>query len=154
MASRIPSRLRYGQRIPLAIQLVNLKRMFPASVGSVDGERLRWSYDKFQASPVSGVYRIEIEGRLGMKPAIWLSGDAINEGNINESPHHYAIDAEGLRIRICLDRFDWKPHQLYSSTYIPWAMEWIVFFEIWCATGVWSGGGIHPQLDQPSGKAE
>lgn len=143
MVTRVPYRFRYGKRIPLAIQLINLKRMFPASVGCVDGGRLRWSYDEFRASPVSGVYRIEIEGRFGAKPEVWLSCGAISEDNINESPHHYDIDSESLRVRVCLDKFDWKPHQLYSSTYIPWAMEWIVFFEIWCITGVWSGGGIH-----------
>lgn len=145
MATSVSSLLRQGQWISLAVQLINLRKVFPTSVGKINSGRIQWCYDAFQTSPVSHMYRIEIEGRLGIKPAVWLSGGAINKSNIRKIPHKYDIDLDDLRVKICLDRFDWKPYQLYVSSYIPWAMEWIIFFEIWCVTGEWSGGGIHPR---------
>lgn len=127
-----------------AVQLLSLKSLFPESLGFIERGKLQWSFDGFQGSPISKVYRIEIEGRPGEKPDVWLSGGAINDDNAREAPHKYGVDEVGPRIRACLDRFDWKSDQLYSETYIPWAMEWIMHFEIWCATGRWTGGGVHP----------
>lgn len=143
MANSAPFFLGHPRRIPQAVQLVNLRRMFPESTGTVKKGTLRWSYDFLQASPVSGVYKIEIEGRQTGKPAVWLSRGAIDEQNAKDAPHKYRVDAGGARIQICLDKTDWKPDQLYSRTYIPWTMEWIVHFEIWLMTGEWTGGGIH-----------
>lgn len=144
MATRIPPFLRRHRSLSSAMQLLGLRRLFPDSIGSIDRGRLKWSFDRFQGSPISSLYRIEIEGRPGEKPSIWLSGGAIHSGNAKDAPHKYSVDDDGPRIQVCLDRFDWKPDQLYSETYIPWAIEWIVHFEIWCATGEWTGGGVHP----------
>lgn len=143
MATKTSSFLGHGKRVTLATQLFNLKTMFPKSIGKVSKGMLRWSYDSFQSLSVSGVYRIEIEGKSQLKPSVWLSGGAIDSQTIVSAPHRYAIDEDGLRIKVCLDMFDWRPCQLYSSTYIPWTMEWIAHFEIWCVTGEWTGGGIH-----------
>lgn len=144
MASKIPPFLRRRRSLSSAAQLFSLKSLFPESLGFVERGKLKWSFDSFQGSPISKVYRIEIEGRPGEKPGVWLSGGAINDDNAREAPHKYGVDEVGPRIRVCLDRFDWKSDQLYSETYIPWAMEWIMHFEIWCATERWTGGGVHP----------
>jgi hypothetical protein len=49
--------------------------------------------------------------------------------------------------RLCLYRpgkkqWDWS--MLLSETAIPWAIEWLYFYEIWVSTGKWLGGGEHP----------
>jgi hypothetical protein len=31
-----------------------------------------------------------------------------------------------------------------SDTIIPWISEWLYYFEFWCITGEWYGGGKHP----------
>lgn len=31
------------------------------------------------------------------------------------------------------------------DTYIAWTSEWLWHFEDWLITGVWAGGGEHPQ---------
>lgn len=35
-------------------------------------------------------------------------------------------------------------HYPISRTIIPWAIEWLYYYEIWCVTGEWQGGGAHP----------
>lgn len=35
---------------------------------------------------------------------------------------------------------EFLPTMLCSETIIPWACEWLLHYEIWLATGVWTGG--------------
>ena len=28
---------------------------------------------------------------------------------------------------------------------VGWAAEWLFFYEVWLATGMWLGGGLHPE---------
>lgn len=49
--------------------------------------------------------------------------------------------------RLCLYRpgkKQWDRSMLLSETAIPWAIEWLYFYEIWVSTGKWLGGGEHP----------
>ncbi|MDY0295864.1 MAG: hypothetical protein RB296_00975 [Acidobacteriota bacterium] len=32
---------------------------------------------------------------------------------------------------------------IIAKTIVPWASEWLIFYELWLATGEWLGGGIH-----------
>lgn len=33
---------------------------------------------------------------------------------------------------------------LISETIVPWASEWLFYFELWLVTKEWMGGGEHP----------
>jgi len=35
-----------------------------------------------------------------------------------------------------------------ASTILPWASEWLFHYEIWRATGEWTGGGREPAADR------
>lgn len=62
-------------------------------------------------------------------------------------PHTYPYSGKG--ILLCLwwpnDR-DWVPQMKLAETYIPWTAEWLHYFELWCQTGEWGGGGAHPGM--------
>ena len=143
MAAKPPSFVKRRKGLTLVKQLAGLMAMYPDSIGTLSRGKLRWSCDHFQASALSNEYTIEIVGKCGEKPKVWLSGGSIDQETACNAPHKYGID-EGPRIQLCLERFDWKPWQSYSSTFISWAMEWIIYFEIWCVTKEWMGGGLHP----------
>lgn len=38
----------------------------------------------------------------------------------------------------------WSKEKLISQTLMPWAAEWLFYYEVWLATGNWEGGGVHP----------
>ena len=38
---------------------------------------------------------------------------------------------------------EWDESQFIADTIIPWTSEWLLHYEIWVATGIWHGGGIH-----------
>ena len=35
-------------------------------------------------------------------------------------------------------------NMLLATTIFPWTAEWLLHYEIWLATGEWTGGGYHP----------
>ena len=37
---------------------------------------------------------------------------------------------------------------MLTESYIPWAIEWTEFYELWLLTGTWYGGGVHPGGDK------
>jgi len=47
---------------------------------------------------------------------------------------------------LCLfdpDGTEWTPMDLLSQTTVKWAIDWLVCYEGWRATGEWTGGGSH-----------
>ncbi|ARV80824.1 hypothetical protein MYCOZU1_01146 [Mycobacterium intracellulare subsp. chimaera] len=39
---------------------------------------------------------------------------------------------------------EWQHGMLLATTIVPWTAEWLLHYEIWLATGEWTGGGYHP----------
>ena len=49
--------------------------------------------------------------------------------------------------KLCLTHLEtdkWDSSILLTESYIPWAIEWTEFYELWLLTGKWYGGGVHP----------
>ena len=44
----------------------------------------------------------------------------------------------------------WGPDRLIADTIVPWAAEWLFFFEGWLIDGHWAGGGTHPEASRRS----
>lgn len=38
---------------------------------------------------------------------------------------------------------------LLSTTVVPWTAEWLIHYEVWLATGQWTGGGHAPTAPHP-----
>jgi hypothetical protein len=69
-----------------------------------------------------------------------------------ERPPHIYVDADGQGFSLCL--YDWRNDEWCAAdsiadTIIPWAAEWLFWFEAWLLIGVWSGGGRHPDVREP-----
>lgn len=39
---------------------------------------------------------------------------------------------------------DWEPGMPIADTIVPWVNDWLGCYELWLATGKWTGGGRHP----------
>lgn len=43
---------------------------------------------------------------------------------------------------LCVSRRrDWSPTMYLTETFLPWACEWLTFYELWLATDIWYGDG-------------
>lgn len=46
----------------------------------------------------------------------------------------------------------WDSSRAIATTTIPWAADWLRFYEAWQATGVWTGGGRDHVITGPQGR--
>jgi hypothetical protein len=63
-----------------------------------------------------------------------------------EPPPHIFREKDD-RFSLCLydGRMDeWSLDLRIADTIIPWAADWLFYFEAWLHSGVWTGGGAHP----------
>lgn len=59
--------------------------------------------------------------------------------------HHFTI-RRGYPLLCLYDPLadDWTYDDPIATTIVLWIAQWLVFYELWHATGVWSGPGRHP----------
>jgi hypothetical protein len=75
-----------------------------------------------------------------------IGADAIKEERL--LPHIYWNEQSPEYPRLCLydpQEMIWTPEQFIASTVIPWASQWLFFYEYWQITGEFKGPGGHPE---------
>ena len=129
-------------RISLIIQAINLKKDFPDSAVTRFGEDyLGWDYF-LTPSPYSNTYQVRLiyKRDKGVKFYVVEPKLQVIE-NDSLLPHVYSTPDQ----RLCLyypGVGQWDATKLYVDTIIPWAAEWLLFYELWLITGKWLGGGV------------
>jgi len=130
-------------RISLIHQAGALRSFFPDSLIRRNGETgLVWEGD-LQPSPLSVHYHIKLVYRRGFGVEIFVVSPRLQlaPGTI-QLPHVYDTDRQRLCLYYPADR-EWHPGLYFVHTIIPWASEWLYYYELWLLTeGQWLGGGI------------
>lgn len=127
--------------LPLYIQRNALSTIFKGSNTIVTNNRLIWK-GIVTPSPLSKSYQLRIVYEIGLSPKIFVSQPVLFIPSNVKLPHVYSSEKKQL----CLfypDGKEWNSKKLIAKTIIPWACEWLYHYEIWAATGIWNGGGIH-----------
>ena len=82
------------------------------------------------------------------KPEVYLINQGIMKSEEDKVPHcykRYYKDEKNEFVKICLyypKYKEWTKDMYISDTIIPWAIEWLYYYECWRLTGKWLGGGI------------
>ena len=126
------------RRRPLTVfqQDADMRRNRPdfARRFSLDG--MTWT-GPITPTPLSATYTIEITYRRHWFPQVWVREPRLPVTKEDYSLVH--IYREGC---LCLHaEEEWRPWMTISSTFVPWTAEWLLYFELWMATGIWHGGG-------------
>ncbi|MGV8137287.1 MAG: hypothetical protein AB2L20_18890 [Mangrovibacterium sp.] len=133
------------KRISVHAQGGILKHFFPDSTLKIVryNKGLIWE-GRLKPSNLSITYDIRIEYNLGSNPDVYV---------LMPSPLPLAKDATVLphiynheKQHLCLYHRrmnEWNEYKMIAKTIIPWTSEWLLHYEIWVATGIWHGGGIH-----------
>lgn len=100
------------------------------------------------ATPVTGEYEVRVEYRERENPRVFVDRPQLRrriEARNDSIPHTYNSSAQGAeRPCIFLPGSDWDSSMAIARTVLPWFRCWLLDYEVWLATGVWSGGGaIH-----------
>lgn len=124
-------------------QAFALQGRYPASRGHVSRRGcLVWS-TSLTPTGMSRSYEIEViyDGRNQPRVRV-LDELATRPGEV--LPHTYAGGW------LCLhENADWGSAMSIADTIVPWASEWLMYYEIWLATGDWYGGGVWPPPRRP-----
>lgn len=113
-----------------------------------------WSL-KIQPTPLSNVYGIRIDYIYGDFPRIYVIDPYPLDRYYGKQslPHVYSTKEQ----RICLyfpGIGEWRKDKLIAKTIVPWASEWLLYYELWLSTGIWMGGGIHSDNDHKHEKKD
>ena len=135
------------RKLTVGQQLCAIRRFFPdVRIRNKNGNLSIFLY--LQPTPMSRFYPIEIKIHRSTYAEVWLVGNIHKIDDI-EFPHHYRIDKENNRVRLCLyhpKKFEWDRGTSIAENLIPWTCEWLFYYELWLGNGVWYGGGEHPEV--------
>ncbi|KAA0093639.1 hypothetical protein CIW49_26690 [Mycolicibacterium sp. P1-18] len=134
-----------ARAIDLARQLVAIRTAIPAARGRINRGQLDCVVP-IQPGVGSETYSARIQYRHWKPPRVHVVEPtlALHPGETG-LPHVYPGD------RLCLYYpGEWQHTMLLSRTILPWTAEWLLHYEIWLATGEWTGGGYHPARPTPT----
>lgn len=135
----------------LALQAAALTR---SGTGRLDRERLEWEFS-LRPSPLGREYRLRLIYHRDQPPSVVVvDPHLVQLANGRRLPHVYQQSPPRLCLFLPGNR-EWLPTMTLTTTFVPWAMQWLYFFEDWLATDDWQGGGVHPEEanDKPIPKA-
>lgn len=130
----------------LAHQKAALCKSFPHSTCIISKGKLIWKAI-VKPTHLSREYNLKMCYSVSSCPDVYVFGDELKKLDDKNFPHNYGVDVENRRVKICLYRYrEFSSKNLLSDTIIPWAIEWLYYYEIWLATGEWHGGGERPDV--------
>lgn len=98
----------------------------------------------------NGRYQIRLDYFVKSIPNVYVISPTIDMREPLEI-HTFGMKFHGAYQRelplLCLTHYEtdrWNTSIMLLESYIPWAVEWTEFYELWLMTGKWYGGGIHP----------
>lgn len=133
-------------KLKLVEQKNDLELKYPDSEVWIKSGVLTW-IGKVKTNPFSKEYDLKVEYKMGKSPQVWLMNEVVEDNKEYRTPHNYGVDEKEKSIQLCLYKprnKEWMKHYSIADTIIPWAIEWIYFYELWKITGEWKGGGDHP----------
>lgn len=103
---------------------------------------------KVQPTEFSKKYEVLLQYDSVQKPPqVYIDIKQLEVKDKEKIPHKYGIKTINGKeyVNLCLYYpGEWNATMNISDTIIPWTSEWLYYFELWCITGEWYGGGKHP----------
>jgi hypothetical protein len=86
------------------------------------------------------IYAVRIDYAVPRRPVITVLAPELVAPTGRPLPHVFTGND------LCLHfPGEWRPDMSIAATIVPWASEWLLHYEIWRATGNWTGGGHDPR---------
>ncbi|WP_219414781.1 hypothetical protein [Pseudonocardia nigra] len=126
----------HARVLNLGLQLAAIRHAFPAAIGHVQRGKLICTVP-LQPTAASRTYTVRLSHRHGKRPQVEVIGPQLElHPEADRVPHVYPGD------HLCLYYGrEWNDSLLLAHTVLPWASEWLLYYELWIATGTWHGGG-------------
>lgn len=130
-----------GRQLTVTHQAIGLQQRFPnGRRPSVKSGTLAWAVT-LQPTPMSVEYMVGIRYTHQQRPKVSVLSPTLETRPGDPLPHIYPGN------ELCLyygNEFDGSK-QLIATTIVPWASEWLYYYEHWMFTGKWLGSEApHP----------
>jgi hypothetical protein len=94
---------------------------------------------QLRTTQLSATYTVRIEYSGHLRPAITVLSPRLTVPEGKSLPHVFSGD------ELCpYFPGQWTENMPMATTIVPWASEWLLHYEIWRASGTWTGGGHEP----------
>ena len=141
----------FNNKKTVAMQAYNLKNTYQFESCVIKRGVMKW-VQKVRPRKESREYEITViyDGKI---PKVYLFNQGIMKSKNELIPHCYERKFKSFKneyIRICLyypGYNEWNQEMFISRTIIPWAIEWLLYYEYWRVTNKWLGGGIEYEKD-------
>ncbi len=121
--------------INLTLQALCLNRAFPHGSTRLTASRLTWHAD-VRPLPACAMYSLELTAERTRPPSIRVTAPGLLPDADGCLPHVYDDGS------LCVSQFgDFRLGMLFVDTVVPWALEWLVYYELWLTTDTWFGDG-------------
>jgi hypothetical protein len=112
--------------ISLAAQQGHLLRRYPASRVVRRRERLVWS-GTLTPADYTATYELLIDHQIGKPPLVYVVRPRLRLVNGQGLPHVYPLNT----LCLFLGHREWHESIPIADTLVPWASEWLLFYELW-----------------------
>lgn len=127
--------LRAGKHVnpkTIGLQVGAMSQWFPQFSYRRNRNCLIWTGD-LKPRRESPDYQVQIKYSFRHHPRVYVLSPEISRN----APHTYR-DENTLCLYHPYDN-DWSAEKLIACTIVPWTVEWLRYYEIWCTTGKWFG---------------
>lgn len=137
------SRAARTTELNLGQQALALRHLMPEGRTRLRPGQLVWT-GQVRPTPETSQYEIRIDLKQGHTPTVWVLAPALKPNAEGLLPHVWGNGS------LCVSqRGDWSPTMYLTETFLPWACEWLTYYELWLATNLWYGDGVD-RLDPES----
>lgn len=124
-----------GRIASLLVEKRRLLEFQPESGAALKRGKLLWT-GELQPTVFSPIYRVRITHDGRSTPSVRVLSPPLRPDDQGRLPHMYKNGT------LCLHLEDeWAPTDSLVESVVPWTSEWLFFYEIWKATGQWTGSG-------------
>jgi len=122
------------------VQLRDMAEKFPEFKPRRRGNEAIWE-GFFRPNEACAKYLVRIEALSGQRPRV-----NILEPELRIPPEKYKETHCFSDGSLCLHLHEqWTPDMYIADTIVRWIPVWLINYEYWLATGLWHGGGKHPE---------
>lgn len=141
-------RMSRGTPVTISVQTSILAKYYPNGVVKTQTlRRLVWETDVVPTAN-SVTYRIRLDYTMNQRPNVYVIEPPVlaRPKGVDKLPH--VFDTEKQQICLHYGPFgEWDATMFLALKIVPWASEWLLFYELWVITGEWLGEGVghYPQ---------
>lgn len=119
-----------------------MERVHPDGTVKPRGRKGFTAIIPIKPSEYSDTYDVLFDHVEGKTPIVYVVRPKLERVNDLSLPHVYPLNT------LCLHtRGERIPSIPMTRSLVPWASEWLYYYEMWLATGgEWRGGGVHPSI--------